>query len=82
MSDLERDVVALIRRVSSRPIEPILDSDIMADLGLDSTAVLELVAEMEDQFDIVVPLNDLPKIRTVRDVVEYVQHSVAVRRAR
>ena len=37
----------------------------MADLGFDSLQVLELVGELEDHFNIAVPLNALTHIRTV-----------------
>jgi acyl carrier protein len=47
-------------------------SELLADLGFDSLQVLELVGELEDHFNIAVPLNALTHIRTVRDVVSEV----------
>ena len=38
------------------------------DLGLDSLTVMELVADVEDRFDITLPLNLLPDIHTVDDL--------------
>ncbi len=38
------------------------------DLGLDSLTVMELVAEVEDTFDINVPINLLPEIHTVGEL--------------
>jgi acyl carrier protein len=38
------------------------------DLGLDSLTVMELVAEIEDTFDINVPINLLPEIHTVGEL--------------
>ncbi|MDJ0829175.1 MAG: acyl carrier protein [Desulfobacterales bacterium] len=43
------------------------DTDIVADLGLDSLQVMKLVNTVEDQFDIMIPLNILPDVRTVSD---------------
>ena len=43
------------------------DTDLMADLGLDSLKVMTLVEEVEDRFDISVPLNILAKVRTIKD---------------
>ena len=49
------------------------DSELLADLGFDSLQVLELIGELEDHFNIAVPLNDLPHIRTVARVVAEVR---------
>jgi acyl carrier protein len=43
------------------------DTDLVADLGLDSLKVMTLVEEMEDQFDISIPLNILANVRTIKD---------------
>jgi acyl carrier protein len=50
---------------------------LLADLGFDSLQVLELVGELEEHFDIAVPLNDLSRIRTVSQVVAEVRSLVA-----
>ena len=44
------------------------DTDLIEEAGLKSLQVMELIVEIEDQFDISVPLNVLPDIRTVRDL--------------
>jgi acyl carrier protein len=43
------------------------DTDLVADLGLDSLKVMTLVEEVEDQFDISIPLNILANVRTIKD---------------
>ena len=43
------------------------DTDLVADLGLDSLRVMTLVEEVEDRFDISIPLNILANVRTVKD---------------
>ena len=48
-----------------RPLEE--DTDLVADLGLDSLKVMTLVEEVEDHFDISIPLNILAKVRTIKD---------------
>jgi acyl carrier protein len=58
--------------VSRRPIEPSVSSDLVADLGFDSLQILEVIAELEDRFDISIPLNDVPATRTVAQVVAQV----------
>jgi len=72
-------VFDVLRSVSRRPIEPTLESDLVADLGFDSLQVLELIAELEDRFDISIPLNDVPATRKVAQVVAQVTRLVAER---
>jgi acyl carrier protein len=47
------------------------------DLGLDSMAVIELLFEIEDQFKIQIPDQDLPGLSTVGSVAVYVQQRLA-----
>jgi acyl carrier protein len=46
------------------------DSELVAELGLTSLQVMELIEQIEDHFDISVPLNILPDIRTIRDLAQ------------
>ena len=72
-------VIDVLKNVSRRPIEPTLASDLVADLGFDSLQVLEVIAELEDRFDISIPLNDVPATRKVAQVVAQVTRLVADR---
>ena len=76
---IEEGVIDVLKNVSRRPIEPTLASDLIADLGFDSLQVLEVVADLEDRFDISIPLNDVPTTRTVGQVVAQVAALVAQR---
>ena len=69
---IEDGVLHVLKNVSRRPIEPSLSSDLVADLGFDSLQILEVIAELEDRFDISIPLNDVPATRTVAQVVAQV----------
>jgi acyl carrier protein len=71
-TDIEHGVIEVLKNVSRRPIEPSRESDLAADLGFDSLQILEVVAELEDRFDISIPLNDIPSARTVGQVVAQV----------
>ena len=76
---IEDGVLDVLKNVSRRPIEPALDNDLVADLGFDSLQVLELVAELEDRFDISIPLEHVPATRTVAQVVAQVARLVGER---
>jgi acyl carrier protein len=77
---IERDTIDILKRLSRRPIEPTSDSELMADLGFDSLQILEFVGELEDHFNISVPLNALTHIRTVGQIAGEVQKLVAAAR--
>jgi acyl carrier protein len=74
----ERDTIDILKRLSRKPIDPTLGSALLADLGFDSLQVLELVGELEDHFNIAVPLNALTHIRTVGEIVAEVRRLVHV----
>jgi acyl carrier protein len=76
---IEEGVIDVLKDVSRRPIEPTLASDLVADLGFDSLQVLEVVAELEDRFDVSIPLNDVQATRTVAQVVAQVARLVEER---
>ena len=76
---IEDGVIDVLKNVSRRPIEPTLASDLVADLGFDSLQILEVIAELEDRFDISIPLNDVPATRTVAQVVAQVARLVEER---
>lgn len=46
------------------------DTKLQADIGLTSLQVMELVFEIEEDFDISIPMNHLPVIQTVRDLTQ------------
>jgi acyl carrier protein len=81
-TDIEMGVIQAVKRISRRPVEPALGSDLVADLGFDSLEVLELVAELEDRFDISVPVEDVPLARTVAQVIAHVARLVGERAPR
>ena len=73
---IQAEVLTLLHRVSRHPINPTPTSALVDDLGFDSLQVLEVVEELEEKFDISIPLNDVPSIRTVAQVVERVMSLV------
>lgn len=78
----ERDTIEILKRLSRRPIDPGPQSELLADLGFDSLQVLEVVGELEDHFNIAVPLNSLTHIRTVAEIAGEVRRLVAEPEAR
>lgn len=49
------------------------EAALIDDLGADSLAIVELIMTMEDEFDIEVSEEDAEGLRTVGDVIEYIE---------
>ncbi len=49
---------------------------LMTDLGASSVDMVELVAELENTFDIEIDDGDIDRLRTVRGVFEYVREKL------
>lgn len=76
---IEETVIEVLKDVSRRPVNPTPASDLVADLGFDSLQVMELIAELEDRFDISIPLDDVAATRTVAQVVGQVARLIEQR---
>jgi acyl carrier protein len=50
-----------------------LASSVVEDTGLDSVSVMDFVMELEDEFDITIPLDRIAEVRTVGDLAEAVE---------
>ncbi len=50
-----------------------MDSVITDDLGADSLDLVDLLMSVEDEFDVEVPDDDVLKIKTVGDLVRYIE---------
>ena len=48
-------------------------TDIPAELNIDSVGVLDFVMEVEDHYDIEIPMNVVSEIRTVGELATYVE---------
>ncbi|MBO4997661.1 MAG: acyl carrier protein [Lachnospira sp.] len=43
------------------------------DLGADSLDLFEMVMSLEDEFNVSIPTEDLEKLVTVQDVIDYIE---------
>jgi acyl carrier protein len=48
-----------------------IEANVVDDLGADSLDVVELVMALEEAFDLEIPDEDAEKIRTVKDIFDY-----------
>jgi acyl carrier protein len=55
--------------------EVTLAADLIDDLSIDSLTMVEIIVSAQDKFGVEIPDKDLKDLRTVRDVVAYVQRA-------
>ncbi len=77
MDDLENRVVGLIAEVlvdvSKENIH--LDSKIVEDLGAESLDIYDMIALLEDEFNLEITDEQVEKIQKVSDVVDFIRTS-------
>ncbi|MBD3183251.1 acyl carrier protein [Candidatus Poribacteria bacterium] len=61
----------IVEQLGVEASEITTDASFIDDLGADSLDTVELVMAFEEEFDIEIPDEDAEKIRTVRDVIDY-----------
>ena len=54
-------------------------SNIQDDLGADSLDVVDLVMALEDEFDVEIPEDQGENIKTVGDIVKFIEDTMALR---
>ncbi len=59
--------------LSADPEDVTLTTDIAQDLGADSLDVVDLIQAIEEEFGIDIPDEDAQNIKTVGDIVTYVE---------
>ncbi len=69
---LERVTKIIVDRLGVEEAEVKLEASFKEDLGADSLDVVELVMELEDEFDMEISDEDAEKITTVGDAVNYI----------
>jgi acyl carrier protein len=57
-------------------------SQLTDDLAIDSLTTVELVMELEEQFSIEIPDKDAELMRTVKDIVDYIELTEAIKQRR
>lgn len=74
MTDYQEILTQVIEKVSElagRPVQK--ETDLIDELALDSMKAMRLIQEIEDHFDLSIPINLLPEIRTVEDLARKIE---------
>ncbi len=73
IDEIFEQICTLIAPFNKNNIPITKDSLFSVDLELDSLNVMDILSEIEDEFDITVPLNMLPDLETVGQFAEIVK---------
>jgi acyl carrier protein len=66
----------IVEQLDANADEVVPEALFVEDLGADSLDLVELVMQMEDEFDVEIPDEDAENIRTVQDAINYVQQHI------
>ena len=66
-----RDIISEQLGVAANEVTP--EASFIEDLGADSLDIVELVMALEEEYGMEISDEDAEKIRTVKDVVDYIQ---------
>ncbi|MEI7598382.1 MAG: acyl carrier protein [Aestuariivirga sp.] len=73
MTDIVSQLSKLLEPFNTNGTVLSATTDISTDLNIDSVTVMDFVMEVEDHFDIEIPLNVLSETRTVADLAKVVE---------
>lgn len=73
MLDKIREIVVEQLGVDAEQVTP--EANFVDDLGADSLDTVELIMAFEEEFDIEIPDTDAEKIKTVQDVMDYIEEN-------
>lgn len=75
-TDITTEICALLGPHNKDNVELKASTDIPAELNIDSVGVLDFIMDVEDKFDIEIPMNVVAETRTIGDLVKVVEARV------
>ena len=68
----------MIKKIIAEQLDIVVDKvksehNIMDDLGADSLDTVEIVMKVEEEYDITIPDEDVEEMKTVQDLIDYVE---------
>ena len=71
---LKEEIKKIVSEVSEVPQEQLKeDARFVEDLGIDSMMALEIVANIEKKYKVVIPEEEIPKIHSLKDVYKIME---------
>jgi acyl carrier protein len=70
-----RDII--IDQLDAAEEDVTAEASIIDDLGADSLDVVDLIGSVEDEFDVEIPDEEVEKIKTVGDIVSFIESATS-----
>ena len=72
-NNIEAEVLELLAHKVAANINVTPETPIVAGLGLDSVAILDFIMDLEDRFDISIPLDRVAEVQTVGELSQAIE---------
>jgi acyl carrier protein len=76
MTDIVFQICTLLAPFNKEAKKLSAATDIPAELNIDSVGILDFIMEVEDHFDVEIPMNVVSEIRTIGELAAYVSTQV------
>ena len=77
-TDIQSELAAIVEEIAGVPAEDVqLDKEFVADLDVDSLSMVEIVVAAEEKFDVRIPDDEVKKLKTVGDAVDFIDNAQA-----
>jgi acyl carrier protein len=70
----EKVISIIVEQLDVTQEECVPEASFINDLGADSLDLVELIMEMEETFDVQIADSELEKIRSIKDVLDYLRN--------
>lgn len=76
IDEIAEAIVELLGNYNPDGIELSTKTDLNADLAIDSVSAMDLIMDIEDRFDIDIPINLVSEVRTVTDLARVAEAQI------
>ncbi len=66
--NIEAEIVALLAGRVPAGVQVSAETQIVGGLGLDSVAILDFIMDLEDRFDVSIPLDRVAEVQTIAEL--------------
>ncbi|MGL4425795.1 MAG: acyl carrier protein [Cetobacterium sp.] len=70
---LDKIIEIVVEQLGVDADQVTLEANFVEDLGADSLDTVELIMAFEEEFEVEIPDTDAEKIKTVQDVINYIE---------
>ena len=70
--DLRKEIIDVIAESTEIELDVTPDMDLFADMGLSSMEIMVMLGDLEDAFDIEIPVEELTDVCTVQDLSDMI----------